>query len=136
LLKCLFFYIFVSMIRKLLTLFFFLFSLSLNAETLSTPPGVENPVLIGGPDFTLNPNPVNGSYFYVNLKFSETDFPDAVILVNDVLGKVVYSYVIRKSDYAEGRVKIGVMDALLDKGIYFIQLKSGDYTKTLKLAIR
>ena len=68
--------------------------------------------------------------------FSETDFPDAVILVNDVLGKVVYSYVIRKSDYAEGRVKIGVMDALLDKGIYFIQLKSGDYTKTLKLAIR
>lgn len=110
--------------------------MSLNAETLSTPPGVENPVLIGGPDFTLNPNPVNGSYFYVNLKFSETDFPDAVILVNDVLGKVVYSYVIRKSDYAEGRVKIGVMDALLDKGIYFIQLKSGDYTKTLKLAIR
>ncbi len=124
------------MIRKLLTLFFFLFSLSLNAETLSTPPGVENPVLAGGPDFTLNPNPVNGSYFYVNLKFSETEFPDAVILVNDVLGKVVYSYVIRKSDYVEGRVRIGVMDALLDKGIYFIQLKSGDYTKTLKLAIR
>jgi hypothetical protein len=49
---------------------------------------------------------------------------------------VVYSYVIKKSDYIEGKVKIGVMDALLDKGVYFIQVKSGDYTKTLKLEIR
>lgn len=96
----------------------------------------ENPVLTGGPDFSLNPNPVNGSHFYVNLNFSESEFPNAVILVNDVLGKVVYSYVIKKSDYMEGKVKIGVMDALLDKGVYFIQVKSGDYTKTLKLAIR
>ncbi len=56
--------------------------------------------------------------------------------MNDVLGKFVYSYVIKKSDYAEGKVRIGVMDALLDKGVYFIQLKSGDFTKTLKLAIR
>jgi len=124
------------MIRKLLVLIFLLFSLSLNAESLSTPPTVDNPVLAGGPDFTLNPNPVTGSYFNVNLKFTESEFPDAVILVNDVLGKVVYSYVIKKSDYAEGKVRIGVMDALLDKGVYFIQLKSGDYTKTLKLAIR
>ncbi len=82
--------------RKLLAIFFFLFSLSLNAESPSTPPGLDNPVLTGGPDFTLNPNPVNGSFFYVNLKFTETEFPDAVVLVNDVLGKVVYSYVIKK----------------------------------------
>lgn len=96
-----------------------------------------NPVLSTvGPEFSLNPNPVNGSYFFVNLNFSEVDFPNSVILVNDVLGKVVYSYVIKKSDYIEGKVKIGVMDALLDKGVYFIQVKSGDYTKTLKLAIR
>lgn len=124
------------MIRKLLVLFFLLFSFGLHAESLSTPPVIDNPVLAGGPEFTLNPNPVNGSYFYVNLKFTEAEFPDAVILVNDVLGKVVYSYVIKKSDYSEGKVRIGVMDALLDKGVYFIQLKSGDFTKTLKLAIR
>lgn len=124
------------MIRKLLVLFFLLFSFGLHAESLLTPPVIDNPVLAGGPDFTLNPNPVNGSYFYVNLKFTEAEFPDAVILVNDVLGKVVYSYVIKKSDYSEGKVRIGVMDALLDKGVYFIQLKSGDFTKTLKLAIR
>ncbi len=124
------------MIRKLLVLFFLLFSYNLHATSLSTPPVFDNPVLAGGPDFTLNPNPVNGSYFYVNLKFTEAEFPDAVILVNDVLGKVVYSYVIKKSDYSEGKVRIGVMDALLDKGVYFIQLKSGDFTKTLKLAIR
>jgi len=27
-------------------------------------------------------------------------------------------------------------DAMLDKGVYFLQVKSGDATKTLKLAIR
>jgi len=123
--------------RKLLAIFFFFSSLSLVASTPSIHFNEEvNPVLTGGPEFSLNPNPVNGSYFYVNLNFSEVEFPNSVILVNDVLGKVVYSYVIKKSDYMEGKVKIGVMDALLDKGVYFIQVKSGDYTKTLKLAIR
>ena len=36
----------------------------------------------------------------------------------------------------EGRVRISVMDAKLDKGVYFLQIKSGDATKTQKLAIR
>jgi len=36
----------------------------------------------------------------------------------------------------EGRVRISVMDANLDKGVYFLQIKSGDATKTQKLAIR
>jgi hypothetical protein len=123
--------------RKLLAIFFFFTSLTLVASTPSIQNEEVNPVLSTvGPEFSLNPNPVNGSYFFVNLNFSEVDFPNSVILVNDVLGKVVYSYVIKKSDYIEGKVKIGVMDALLDKGVYFIQVKSGDYTKTLKLAIR
>ena len=89
-----------------------------------------------GPTFTLNPNPVTGSYFYVNLQFTEAQYPDAVIVVNDVLGKVVYSYPIRKSDYTTGQVRIDLGDAMLDKGVYFMQIKSGDSTKTLKLAIR
>lgn len=124
--------------RKLLAIFFFITSLTLVAKTPSIRFNEEdNPLIFTvGPEFSLNPNPVNGSYFFVNLNFSEVDFPNSVILVNDVLGKVVYSYVIKKSDYIEGKVKIGVMDALLDKGVYFIQVKSGDYTKTLKLAIR
>ncbi len=89
-----------------------------------------------GPTFTLNPNPVTGSYFYVNLQFTEAQYPYAVIIVNDVLGKVVYSYPIRKSDYTTGQVRIDLGDAMLDKGVYFLQIKSGDTTKTLKLAIR
>jgi len=124
--------------RKLLAIFFFLTSLTLVGSVPSIHVNEEvNPANSNiGPEFSLNPNPVNGSYFFVNLNFSEVDFPNSLILVNDVLGKVVYSYVIKKSDYIEGKVKIGVMDALLDKGVYFIQVKSGDYTKTLKLAIR
>ncbi len=99
----------------------------------------ENPpaaVSVAGPSFSLTPNPVTGSHFYVNLAFSEAQYPEAGIIINDVLGKTVYSYGLTKNDYASGRIRIDVADALLDKGVYFVQVKSGDATKTLKLAIR
>lgn len=89
-----------------------------------------------GPLFSINPNPVTGSYFTVNIRFSDSQFPDAAILVNDVLGKIVYSYTIRKTDYATGQIRIDLDEAKLDKGLYFVQIKSGSSTKTLKLAIR
>lgn len=88
------------------------------------------------PNFSITPNPVNGSYFNVNLSFSDAEFPDAGIIISDVLGKVVFTYGLKQSDFMEGKVKISVMDANLDKGVYFLQIKSGDSTKTLKLAIR
>ena len=61
--------------RKLLAIFFFFTSLTLVASTPLNHVNEEvNPVLsIVGPEFSLNPNPVNGSYFYVNLNFSEVD---------------------------------------------------------------
>jgi hypothetical protein len=89
-----------------------------------------------GPSFSITPNPVNGSYFNVNLNFSDMDFPDAGIIISDVLGKVVFTHGLKQSDFMEGKVRISVMDANLDKGVYFLQIKSGDNTKTLKLAIR
>ena len=89
-----------------------------------------------GPTFSINPNPVSGTFFYVNLNFTEAQYPEAVIVINDILGKVVLSYPIRKSDYATSQIRIDLSDAMLDKGIYFLQIKSGDATKTLKLAIR
>ncbi len=89
-----------------------------------------------GPLFSINPNPVTGSYFTVNIRFTDSQFPDAAILVNDVLGKIVYSYTIRKSDYSTGQIRIDLDDAKLDKGLYFVQIKSGSSTKTLKLAVR
>lgn len=89
-----------------------------------------------GPTFSINPNPVSGTFFYVNLNFTEAQYPEAVIVINDILGKVVFSYPIRKSDYVISQIRVDLSDAMLDKGIYFLQIKSGDATKTLKLAIR
>lgn len=100
-------------------------------------PVTEPPVTVtGGPEFTLNPNPVTGSYFYVNLMFSEIEYPNAVIIINDVLGKAVYVQSIKSADFSAGKVRISTVDAMIQNGVYFVQVKSGDNTRTLKLAIR
>jgi hypothetical protein len=100
-------------------------------------PVTEPPVTVnGGPEFTINPNPVTGSYFYVNLMFSEVEYPNAVIMINDVLGKAVYVQSIKSADFAAGKVRISTVDAMIQNGVYFVQVKSGDNTRTLKLAIR
>ncbi|MFZ9969853.1 MAG: T9SS type A sorting domain-containing protein [Bacteroidia bacterium] len=103
------------------------------ARPVSDPPVEVNG---GGPSFTLNPNPVTGSYFYVNLLFDEVEFPNAVITINDVLGKAVFVHAIKSADFAAGRVRISTQDAMIQNGVYFVQVKSGDTTRTLKLAIR
>ncbi len=125
------------MVRRLLLLFtlFVCFATS-NAKQIMPLLEDENPVHSGGPSFNITPNPVSGSYFYVNLDFLESDFPDAAIIISDVLGKVAYVHPLKKSDYMEKQVRINVMDANLDKGVYFLQVKSGEHTRTLKLAIR
>lgn len=131
-----FFFNFVLM-NRFWTIVILCFALFMSSADAVARPDVPPADVAGqGPTFTLNPNPVTGSYFYVNLQFTEAQYPDAVIVVNDVLGKVVYSYPIRKSDYTTGQVRIDLGDAMLDKGVYFLQIKSGDSTKTLKLAIR
>lgn len=96
----------------------------------------EHPALIGGPGFTLNPNPVTGSYFFINLEFSEAEFPNAKVTITNVLGQAVYVAPIRKTEFATGKIRIELADAKLDKGVYFVQVSSGDNTKTLKLAVR
>ncbi len=131
-----FFFNFVLM-NRIWTLIIVFFALAIGSTEAVARPDLPPADVAGqGPTFTLNPNPVTGSYFYVNLQFTEAQYPDAVIIVNDVLGKVVYSYPIRKSDYTTGQVRVDLGDAMLDKGVYFLQIKSGDSTKTLKLAIR
>lgn len=89
-----------------------------------------------GPGFTLNPNPVTGSFFFVNLEFTENDFPNARVTITNVLGQVVYNAPIRKTEFATGKIRIELSDAKLDKGVYFVQVSSGENTKTLKLAVR
>ena len=121
--------------RKVL-LFFILFGLGFSSMSAACPPVSRDELVSGGPSFTLTPNPVSGSYFSVNLDFSYSEYPNAAIIISDVLGKTVYVQSLKQSDFMEGRVRISVMDANLDKGVYFIQIKSGDATKTQKLAIR
>lgn len=122
--------------KRLALLFFILVGLSFRSVSAALPPVSEDELVAGGPSFTLTPNPVSGSYFSVNLDFSYSEYPDAAIIISDVLGKTVYFQGLKQSDFMEGRVRISVMDANLDKGVYFIQIKSGDATKTQKLAIR
>lgn len=122
--------------KRIALLFFILVGLSFNSVSAALPPVSGDELVSGGPSFTLTPNPVSGSYFSVNLDFSYSEYPDAAIIISDVLGKTVYFQGLKQSDFMEGRVRISVMDANLDKGVYFIQIKSGDATKTQKLAIR
>ena len=89
-----------------------------------------------GPNFTMSPNPVNGTYFYINFTFAESEYPNTFINITNVLGQVVYTYQVKHVDFANGRVRVELSDAKLDKGIYFVQLKSGESTKTQKLAVR
>lgn len=89
-----------------------------------------------GPSFTMSPNPVNGTYFYVNLAFTEAEYPNSQIIITNVLGQVIYNYPLKHVDFANRQVRIELSDAKLDKGVYFVQIKSGESTKTQKLAVR
>ena len=118
-----FFFNFVPM-NRILALVILFFALATSSVEANARPDVPPAEVAGqGPIFTLNPNPVTGSYFYVNLQFTEAQYPDAVIVVNDVLGKVVYSYPIRKSDYTTGQVRIDWETPCLIKAITSYRLK-------------
>ena len=89
-----------------------------------------------GPSFTIYPNPVNGSSFDINFSFNETEYPNVHLSIVNVLGQNVYSYNLVKMDYSNGKVHIDISDRHLTTGIYFVQLTSGESTKTVRLAIR
>ena len=119
--------------------FFIVFAFLLVSPILadeSNGPGTSAATALPGPNFTLNPNPVTGSYFNINLEFKETEFPEAKVTITSVLGQVVYTAPVRKTEFATGSVRIELADARLSKGMYFVQISSGESTKTQKLAVR
>lgn len=137
-LKCLFCFSFAhnDLKRALLILILLAgFTGVTRAEFAGTAPGS---VVIAntGPGFTIYPNPVNGSSFDINFKFNETEFPNVHLSIVNVLGQNVYSYNLVKMDYSNGKVHIDISDRHLTTGIYFVQLTSGENTKTVRLAIR
>ena len=88
------------------------------------------------PSFKISPNPVSGNTFAIQLSFSQSEFPGARLSISNVLGQVVYKYSMKKVDYDNGYVIVDVSETKLEKGVYFVQIKSGEASKTVKLAIR
>ena len=124
-----------TMVRKLLFLLL-LFSagsayLPLSARTF--PP---NTIVEPGPGFTLHPNPVTGTWFHINLAFSESDYPNAKFSISNVLGEVIYAAPIKKTEFAGAKVRVDVADLKLDRGVYFVQVSGGDKSRILRLIVR
>lgn len=88
------------------------------------------------PGFSISPNPVVGNTFVIQLNFTKEQFPKARLSISNVLGQMVYAYSIKKVDYDNNFVRVDVSETKLEKGVYFVQIKSGESSKTVKLAIR
>lgn len=121
------------------------FAIAFSILLLGSAPGVVNAATFAGPvttvtepapGFSLNPNPVTGTWFYINLEFSETDFPNAKYAISNVLGEVVFSAPIKKTEFAGAKVRVDIADLKLNKGLYFVQVTGGDKSKILRLVVR
>ena len=121
------------------------FAIAFSILFLGSAPGVVNAATFVGPvptvtepapGFSLNPNPVTGTWFYINLEFSETDFPNAKYAISNVLGEVVFSAPIKKTEFAGAKVRVDIADLKLNKGLYFVQVTGGDKSKILRLVVR
>ena len=123
------------MVRKLLVAFFLFSAGSFSTFPLSASPSPIDIVVEPGPGFTLHPNPVTGTWFHINLAFSESDYPNARFSISNVLGEVIYAAPIKKTEFAGAKVRVDIADLKLDKGVYFIQVFGGDKSKILRLVV-
>ncbi len=124
------------MVRKLLICLFWISAGSSTLPTLSASPAPIEVISEPGPVFSLNPNPVTGSWFHINLAFSESDYPNARFSISNVLGEVVYTAPIKKTEFAGAKVRVDIADLKLDKGVYFVQVSGGDKSRILRLVVR
>lgn len=124
------------MVRKLLLSIFLFSAGSFSVLSLSAEPAPQNVIAEPGPGFSLHPNPVTGTWFHINLSFSESDYPNARFSISNVLGEVIYAAPIKKTEFAGAKVRIDIADIRLEKGIYFVQVFGGDKSKILRLVVR
>lgn len=87
-------------------------------------------------EFQIYPNPVNGNFFIVKFDFSAQQYPDAELKITNVLGQLVYTHNLDKTDYINKSIRIDLADFKLEKGVYFLKLSSGDDSRLQKIAIR
>ena len=124
------------MVRKLLVCFLLISAGSYSSLSLSATPSPIDGVADPGPGFTLHPNPVTGTWFHINLAFSESEYPNARFPISNVLGEVIYTAPIKKTEFAGAKVRVDIADLKLDKGVYFVQVFGGDKSRILRLVVR
>jgi hypothetical protein len=124
------------MVRKLLFILLFFSAGSKSFPSLFATHGPIVELSEPGPGFTLHPNPVTGTWFHINLAFAESDYPNARFSISNVLGEVVYSAPIKKTEFAGARVRVDIADLKLDKGVYFVQVSGGEKSRILRLVVR
>ncbi len=125
---------FVLYLHRMKFYAFILSILVLSSFTTAELPG--NAGATPTPSFSISPNPVSGNTFALQFSFSQVQFPNAQLSISNLLGQTIFKYSLKKVDYDNGSVIIDVSETKLEKGVYFVQLKSGEVSKTVKLAIR
>ncbi|RYE18628.1 MAG: T9SS type A sorting domain-containing protein [Sphingobacteriales bacterium] len=84
--------------------------------------------LLNGNDITVYPNPTNGNAF---VAISNNQSKTATVVVTDVTGKMVYK---TQSALGNGKNMIEIPASVISiKGIYMVQIVTGDQTRTEKL---
>ena len=53
-----------------------------------------------------------------------------------MLGEVIYTAPIKKTEFAGAKVRVDIADLKLDKGVYFVQVFGGDKSRILRLVVR
>ncbi len=102
--------------------FLFLLVTSIGFSQLSSPVQAQN-TLFTIDQIKIYPNPVTENYFYVSTS------ENLSVRIFDVLGKVV-----AKKELTPSRNEVNVSN--LTKGIYLVNLKSGNNSTTRKLIIQ
>jgi len=116
------------MVRKLLVCFLLISAGSYSSLSLSATPSPIDGVADPGPGVTLHPNPVTGTWFH--------EYPNARFSISNVLGEVIYTAPIKKTEFAGAKVRVDIADLKLDKGVYFVQVFGGDKSRILRLVVR
>ena len=80
------------------------------------------------PMFNVTPNPLSDNF--ITLTFSSPLDSKSTITINDILGREVYRTAIN-----QGIPQVKVLLPNLDGGIYYVRLKTGNYTASQKLEI-
>jgi len=85
--------------------------------------------------FTVYPNPLTTGKLMVNIGFEQPN-AEVTFSINNVLGQLIFSYVVSAKDYTNGSFTVDLTNINFDKGIYLIKMSLGDKSSVQKLVIK